>query len=210
MSTYQLTYFPCEAKGELIRFILAQTNTDYKDVRISNDEWEALKPTTPFGCIPILEVDGDTLAGSGPIARYLAEKLDLAGSNDIENAKIAGIKDIQNDIVKKLLPAFFEEDETKKQAMKKEVIENIIPKYLGIMEKTIKDNHADEGWLFGPKLTYVDLNLYLVVDFMKLFKEDGLFNWYPGIEKLMKNVSALPNIAEWLKKRPETKGPPVA
>lgn len=57
--------------------------------------------------------------------------------------------------------------ETKKQAMKKEVIENIIPKYLGIMEKT---NHADEGWLFGPKLTYVDLNLYLVVDFMKLFK----------------------------------------
>lgn len=78
------------------------------------------------------------------------------------------------------------------------------------MEKTIKDNRADEGWLFGPKLTYVDLNLYLVVDFMKLFKEDGLFDWYPGIEKLMKNVSALPNIAEWLKKRPERKGPPVA
>ena len=171
--TYKLTYFPVEARGELIRFIFAQAEQDYEDIRVSSKDWAAIKPTTPFGQMPILDVDGEILTGSGPIARYLSEKLGLAGSNAIENTKIAGIKDVQDEVTLKLIKAFFAKD---KEAAKKEVVEDFIPKYLGLMEKTIKGNPVCQDWLFGSKLTYVDLHLYLIVDCMKLFKENNLLD----------------------------------
>ena len=211
MTTYKLTYFPVEAKGELIRFIFAQAEIPYEDVRVTWEDWPALKPSTPFGYLPLLEFSGETLAGSGPIARYLAEKHGLAGSSDLDNAKIAAIKDIQDEAVMKMVKAFFEKNEETKGKMKDEVIKDFIPKYLGLMEKTIKNNTSEGGWLFGSKVTYVDLNLYLVTDFMKEFKEDNLFDEYSGVKKLRDAVAALPNIAQWIKKRPErTFGPPVA
>ena len=56
---------------------------------------DELKPKTPFGTVPILEVDGKTLGGSIPIAVFLAQRHGLAGANDFENAEIAGIMDFR-------------------------------------------------------------------------------------------------------------------
>lgn len=208
MPTYKLSYFSVEAKAELIRFIFAQAEQHYEDIRIPNEDWAAMKPTTPFGQMPILDVDREILAGGGPIARYLAEKHGLAGSNDIENTKIAGIKDVQDEVTMKLVKAFFAKE---KEAANKEMVEDFIPKYLGLMEKTIKGNPVCQDWLFGSKLTYVDLHLYLIVDCMKLFKENNLLDDYPEVEKVTTAVGNLPNIAKWIEKRPpRTFGTPVA
>ena len=213
MAAYKMVYFPVEAKGELIRFIFAQAGVEYQQELVTRASWPALKPKTQFGYIPILEFDGNSLSGSGPIARYLAEKHGLAGSNEIENAKIAAIKDFQDEVVQKMGKAFWTKpDEASKKELDEQVVKEHIPRYLGTLEKIIKENLAGNGWLFGSKVTYVDLNLYLIVDFMKLFQEDIFANGsYAEVEKLTKAVAALPKIAEWLQKRPErTYGPPVA
>ena len=210
-TTYKLTYFPVEAKGELTRFIFAQAGVEYEDVRIKKDEWSALKPTTPFGYLPTLEVNGEVLGGSGPIARFVAEKHGLAGSNAIENVKLAGIKDVLDEVVLKMLKAYFENDRAMKKQLSDEVVEKHIPKYLDLMETIIKNNSTDGIWLFGSTVTYVDLNLYLVVDFMRFFTENNLLDNYPRVEKLTNAVRALPNIAKWIENRPErTYGPPIA
>ena len=110
-----------------------------------------------------------------------------------------------------MVQAFFEKDEAAKAEKSTQIAKETVPKYLDTLEKIIKENPTSSGWLFGSKLTYVDLNLYLVVDFMKLFKKENIFDSCPGVEKLTKQVAALPNIASWLEKRPErTFGPPVA
>ncbi len=95
MPSYKLTYFPARGRAEISRFIFKQAEVDFEDVRIGGEDWAKLKPSTPYGSIPVLEVDGNgkMLAGSRSIQRYLAEKCGLAGSNDIENAEIDSIID---------------------------------------------------------------------------------------------------------------------
>ena len=57
-----------------------------------------------------------------------------------------------------------------------------------------------EGWLYGSKVTYVDL---LFFDFSSRLPE-GVVPKYPGLKALNEKVEALPNIAKWLKDRPVT------
>ena len=44
MSTYKLTYFPVRARAEVIRFVFAQAEVKYEDVRIKKETWPELKP----------------------------------------------------------------------------------------------------------------------------------------------------------------------
>lgn len=52
----------------------------------------------PMGQMPVLEVDGHRVYQSMSIARYLAKRVGLAGSNDWENLQIDIIVDTLNDL----------------------------------------------------------------------------------------------------------------
>ena len=51
--------------AEVFRFIFAQAEVAYEDRRVeySGEEWAKLKPTTPTGQLPMLEIEGKTLTG---------------------------------------------------------------------------------------------------------------------------------------------------
>ena len=196
MPQYKLTYFNGRGRAEVSRLIFAQAGVEYEDKRVSSEEWGQLKPQTPFGYMPILEVDGKILSGSVPIARFLAERYGLAGSNDVENAEIAGIVDLIQDFGAEFFKSIFEKDEARKAEIKKKLDEELIPKYMTNLEKLV----TAEGWLYGSKVTYADL---LFFDFSSRLPE-GVVPKYPGLKALNKKVEALPNIAKWLKDRPVT------
>lgn len=109
MPHYKLYYFdkPTRGRAEFARLILAQAGVKFEDVRFKPCDWPAIKPSklinfwilkwiicklinrflaTPFGHVPVLEVDGKQLAQSITIARYLAKQHGLAGKNDWEQA----------------------------------------------------------------------------------------------------------------------------
>ena len=44
MTKIRLIYFNARGRAELSRLILAQAGQEYEDVRISKDEWPAMKP----------------------------------------------------------------------------------------------------------------------------------------------------------------------
>ena len=203
MTKYTLIYFNLRGRAEVTRLIFAQAGVEYEDRRLTNEEWAEMKPTTPTGTIPILEIDGKAFPGSGTFARFVAERHGLAGTNDLENLQLAGIVDTITDLLLKLIPFFYEKDETRKAQLLKEFAETHIPRYLGILEKLAAANNSAGGWMFGPKVTYADITLYVVSDIISR-PVPNAFDKYPALTKLIASVENLPNIAKWLKERPKT------
>ena len=204
MPTYKLHYFNAMGRAELIRFVFAQAGVPYEDIRLTSEQWAEFKPKTPYGQMPVLEVDGKMLAGSGPIERFLAEQYGLAGSNAFENADIASILDVIVDLGQRLIQYFYEKDEARKAELKKGLEETHIPKYLGALEKRAAANNSADGWIYGAKVTYADFGVYLGGAYLlKVMSQNALDN-YPALKKLRESVEKLPNIAKWLKERPVT------
>lgn len=55
-TTYKFSYFDIKFRGEFIRFILSYSGVQFEDNRVKAEDWPALKPNTPFGQLPVLEV----------------------------------------------------------------------------------------------------------------------------------------------------------
>ena len=89
---YKFVYFNFQGRGELHRYIFAQSGQEYEDFRFDRKDWRNYKDDTPFGQVPVLEVteDGKTvqIAQSVAIARFLARRFGLYGKNDLEMAEI--------------------------------------------------------------------------------------------------------------------------
>jgi len=68
-----------------------------------------MKPTTPYGQIPLLEVDGEVISESVAIARYCAREFGLAGKTTFESAQADEIVDaVQGAIEKQYVAYLFE------------------------------------------------------------------------------------------------------
>ena len=201
MPTYKLYYFNSRGNAEPIRLVLAQAGVKYEDVRLTNEQWAEFKPKTPYGVVPVLDIDGKIVGGSGPIVRYLARLHGLAGEDDLARLILEGVEDAIADFRQKMAAMFFEKDEEKKEALKKDLTATVIPKYLGTLEKSVASN--PHGWFYGSKVSYVDFLFVHVTDYLKAETPNVLDN-FPALKKHDEAVKSLPNIANWIKERPET------
>jgi glutathione S-transferase len=201
MPSYKLIYFDIRGRGELIRLLFAQSGVPFEDCRIKHEEWPEFKPLTPFGSLPIVEIDGETLTGSTIIARYLAElpEFQLAGSNPFENAKIAAIGNYLNDLEVEIAKFFFEKDD----AMIKKFFNEQVPKFYEKLEKLSSTNSS--GYLWEDKLTWVDFYAYQLTCWIRLKNspDAAALDKYANLCKLWKTIEALPNVAKWISERPD-------
>src|SRR5689334_19545745 len=108
----KLYYFNLQARGELIRLILAASGRSYEDIRFEMNQWPEYKPKMILGQVPVLELsDGTQLPQSMTIARYVAREVGLGGSNNLESAKIDAVVDTQRDANEAFfMKVFFEKD----------------------------------------------------------------------------------------------------
>ena len=65
-----LMYFGIPGRGESVRLALAISGIEFIDKRIPFPEWRELKPTTPWGSMPVLQLtDGTTIAQQRALLR---------------------------------------------------------------------------------------------------------------------------------------------
>jgi glutathione S-transferase len=67
----KLTYFDIEGAAEPIRLALVLSGTPFEDERVAFQDWAALKPTTPYGQLPLLTVDGKLYTQSKAMLRWV-------------------------------------------------------------------------------------------------------------------------------------------
>ena len=62
MTEIKLTHYNAKGKAETSRLILALAGQKYEDKRIEPSDMAALKPSLPFGQLPLLEYKGESLS----------------------------------------------------------------------------------------------------------------------------------------------------
>jgi len=74
MSKPRLVYFDIDgARGEAARLAMVIGGVPFEDDRVKFADWENRKPSTPFGALPVLERDGQAVAQSNGINRYVGK-----------------------------------------------------------------------------------------------------------------------------------------
>lgn len=197
---YKLTYFNVEGRAELARLLFAEAGVEYVDNRIEFKDWPALKPTTPFGSLPLLEVEGhdQVFCQCITIARYLAHEFGLAGKDNLEQLHV--------DMVVSCIVELFDagaalaggnmKEEDKKIAVT-EYDDKLNPA-MDNLEKMVEgtDTFASSG------LTYADIYFFVLLTWPKQLGLSINFDKCPKLKALSDMVAARPNIAKWVKERP--------
>jgi len=204
MSTYKLFYFNGRGRAETTRLIFAAAGQKFEDIRYEDDEWPSHKSQMPLGQIPVLEVDGVKLPQSIAIARFVAKQLNLAGKDNLEQAKIDAVADTLTDLLNNFAPILWhEEDEVKKKEKASKFIAEELPKHFKNLE-ALAHSYGNGGPFFvGNHVTWVDFYAYDTVENL-LEIEPNLFTDNPWLQTNRQEVEKLPNISAYLKSRPKT------
>jgi len=205
MSQIKLTYFDLRARAEPARLVLAYAGVKYIDDRIpapwdNPAPWAAMKPTTPYGQTPLLQWDGQVIAQSMTITRFLAAEFGLKGKNNLESAQVDEIVDTIEDVIGVTIKTHFETDPVKKAETVTELNKTAVLPMLANIEKRLVSRGGQ--FLVGNTISLADIHLFF---FCSEYTTPLLLANTPKIANLVKRIEYLPNIQKWIRVRPVSK-----
>jgi len=193
-------------RAETSRLALFIGGIEFEDLRPSREEIAKMKTdgTLPFGQFPVLQVDGKTIAQTGAIARFCGKLSGLYPSKDeFAAAKVDEVIDLATDITNQMRPALREKDPKLRIEMRWELSKTILPRWLGFLEKLLKDN-GDTGFFVGHSISVADLAVWRLCAWISGGIIDGLpvnlLDGFPLLSVHQSQISNLPKVIEWIKK----------
>ena len=165
MANLKLTYFDFHGgRGEPARLALSMGGIAFEDDRVPFPDWERRKVDTPFGALPVLEVDGQTIAQSNAINRYVGKLVDLYPSDPWQAALCDEAMEAVEDIISEIVPTLFLPEEEKK-TRRKALVEGPIPFYLTRLQQRLE---AHGGQYFAAeRLSVADLKVAMLIRQLK-------------------------------------------
>ncbi len=200
MSKPRLIYFDIAgSRGEECRIALHLAGVDFDDIRIPFAEWPALKPKTPFGAMPILELPGKPpLAQSNAVLTYIGREHGLHPADAFEAARHEAMMSYVEDLRHNVGPTLRIADETQKRTAREELARNYLPAWGNNVERQL----ADQPFFGGDKLNVVDLKLYMVVRWFATGTVDhvpaSVFDHCPKLKRVYQAVGDHPGVKAWL------------
>ena len=165
MPKLKMTYFDFHGgRGEPARLALSIGGIPFEDDRVAPSDWQRRKSDTPFGALPVLEVDGQTLAESNAINRYVGTLTDLYPSDAWQAALCDEVMEAVEDINTKLAATLFLPEE-EKTAQRNALVEGPLPFYLTRLQQRLQ---AHGGRYFaGDRLSVADLKVFVWIRHLK-------------------------------------------
>ena len=193
-------------RAETSRLALFIGEIEFEDYRPSREEIAKMRTegVFPFGQFPVLQVDDKSIAQTGAIARFCGKLGGLYPTeNDFYAAKVDEVIDLATDITGKIRPSLIEKDPEKRMEMRRELVETVLPNWLGFME-TLLEKNGKTGYFVDDSLTVADLAAWRLCGWISSGIIDGIpetiLDAFPLLNAHQNHISNLPKIAEWLEK----------
>ncbi|XP_055345884.1 glutathione S-transferase 1-like [Paramacrobiotus metropolitanus] len=202
--SFKLVYFDGRGRAELLRLTFVAANRKFEDVRVDVMGWPSLRTTTPWGTLPLLEVDGRTVAQSNAIARYLARSFLLAGQDKWQEVLVDSVIEAASDFLAKILHiGEFKGNDLEKADAVHKFKEVTVPSVLSNFDRFISQ-HGNNGFTVGNHMTIADIAIFSVLDnlFHHGILDSQSLEHYPGVKAAFKSVKTQPRIAAYLNERP--------
>jgi glutathione S-transferase len=165
MAKLKLTYLDFHGgRGEPARLALSIAGIAFEDDRVKFADWPARKPSTPFGHLPVLEVDGQTLSQSNTINRYVGKLSDLYPSDPWQAALCDEAMDAVEEAGEKTGATLFMKDEQKKE-QRKLLADGVITTTLRALAQRLTSQGGQ--YFAGQRLSIADLRVFVWVRYLK-------------------------------------------
>jgi prostaglandin-H2 D-isomerase / glutathione transferase len=199
MST-TLTYFDFDAsRGLECRLALHVAGVDFEDDRIARDQWRALKPTTPFGGLPVLSEGDRRVAHSSAILRYVGLAHGLHPTDPWTAARHDALMESVADLRNKVPGGRDKSDEEKRTAR-----EAFAQGWLTHWATTVSDEVAGP-FIEGEKMHVADIKLFVI---LRAYLGGGydyipasFFDAYPKLQALFRAVEEHPSVKQYFASR---------
>lgn len=174
MAKLKLTYFDFHGgRGEPARIALSMGGIAFEDDRVAFADWERRKEATPFGGLPVLEVEGRTVSQSNTINRYVGKLVELYPSDPWQAALCDEGMDAVEDVLSEIVPTMFLPEKEKKRR-REALTAGPIPFYLTRLQQRLE---AHGGRYFADdRLTIADLKVALLTRQLK----SGVLDYIPS------------------------------
>ncbi|KAJ9513201.1 hypothetical protein QJQ45_029311 [Haematococcus lacustris] len=186
-------------KAELTRVLLNVGNVPFEDYTISREQWAELKPTMPYGQIPVLEVDGKQLAQSSAIERYAARLAGLYPQDAWEAAKVDELACFMKEWWEPFASTFSIKDADERLAARKAVAQGPLQSKIAKLNALLTEAGQD-GYLVGGRMTYADVAAFVVMSFLGSGMFDGvprdLYQPFPAITAFHTRMASVPQIRD--------------
>ena len=159
MTKLKLTYFDAPvSRGEECRLALHLAGVEFEDVRIKPADWPAVKPTTPFGVVPTLEVPGKgVLAESNAILVYIGRRWGLHPKDDFEAARHEMMMS-HVEMLRGALGATLRMPDDEKRRTREQLVASYLPGWAAAAERQL----GDGPFFGGEALQVVDLKIWSI------------------------------------------------
>jgi len=200
---YRLTYFNAKGRAETIRLVFAAAGFPYEDRRIDKAEWALMKQRTPWGSLPLLEVDGNVIGQSMTIARFIAKEGGLAGRTHYEQALIDSAVDRITELRERVIKLAYTPECTAKDLAIKDFEDIECPAIIPTLDKFIARNPNNSGYFVGRTMSLADIHFFATIELLLPNMPDALIR-HPRLQQLFDRVRTHPRIAEYTRRRPQT------
>ena len=202
-NSYTLIYFNGRGRAEITRILFKEAGVNFVDKRVEGKDWPAYKPQTPFGQMPVLEVNGKQIAESGAIERYVARVTNAYGASAWESAQVDQTCEALHDTFGPLMATFGIKDAEEKKTKTAAFFADHYPGWTAKLEKLLESNNGGNGYFVGTGVTLADIHFFVAYDNVLRQNAAGL-DRFPKLKALHARVGARPNIAAWIRARPDT------
>merc|ERR1712142_438506 len=193
------TYFDIRGRGEVTRLLIAAGKLNIKERRVNGTEWATLKPTMPYGQLPVLNMSGHVFTQSIAIQNFVAKKAGLYPRHKLSQLMTDQIANARDDLFRIEGAAALNND-TLKQAELDDKVMKAYPLYFGNFNKYIENNPAQSGFVCGDELSLADIIIFEGTQTAYQNNPDILKD-YPWVRALRVKVAATEGILKYVVKR---------